>query len=444
MPINTMGGKYFYNGRAFNTLQEAKIAEMEDQRMRIGTQQPASPGMPADPSVPDFDNLVPTRYTDDILPQIKMPNQPYDVMPPMAPPAPAGPQGLKINSGIKPQGKPQPNPGMPGFYGSSMGQQPAGGNTQQKPQGLMAGLLDKFGGGAGLANRLGSAYLAMSQDPQLQQFGMQQIGQIQQRGAEQRQANKTLEFLRARGVDEGTLKALADNPQMIGAYAASLLKPTKPGTLEQGYEYAKSQGYKGTIEDYIDAKKTGTTIYTGDRMGGLNEDYLKEGNKLLAKRHQQMVEVGDNARRNAQQLQQITDLNYDTPDGFAAGVKELAGRFGIELGEGVDNVQAVQAVINRLVPAQRPPGSGPMSDADLALFKRSLPQLMQQASGRQLVIDLIQEINQYDIARADIAEQMLYGDLSQKEGRRMLKELDDNTTSLRERIKAGNTVKGDF
>lgn len=317
-----------------------------------------------------------------------------------------------------------------------------------QPQQKSAGLLDRIGGFLGnnsdMLNKIGAGYFALSQDPRMQQFGMQQIDQMQKLKAAKAQANKTLEFLKAKGVDEATLKALADNPQMIGAYAASLLKQPKVGSLEQGYEYAKSQGYKGSIEDYMKVRSSGTNIYTGDQMGGLNEDYLKKGNAKLAERHMLMVDAGDIARRNTRQLDQITRLNVDTPDGFAAGVKAFAGNYGIELGEGVDNVQAMEAIINRLVPQQRPAGSGPMSDADLALFKRSLPRLMQQASGRQLVIDMIQEINRYDIARADIAEQMLYGDIDQKEGRALLRNLDEQTMSLQERITQGNTVKGDF
>lgn len=366
---------------------------------------------------------------------------PVGVEPPVG-----GPEKISINPVSAPSNGPVVgmSKGSRGSYAgpasnrTPVSQMPSG----QTPATAAAGqpsFFDRLTSKQGLGT-IGNMMLAMSGNQNLAQLGAAGMQQAQQN----KMANRTLEFLRAKGVDEGTLKALADNPQMIGAYAASILKAPKVGSLEQGYEYAKSQGYAGSIEDYMKVRSSGTNIFTGDQMGGLNEDYLKKGNAKLAERHMLMVDAGDVARRNTRQLDQITRLNVDTPDGFAAGVKAFAGNYGIELGEGVDNVQAMEAVINRLVPQQRPAGSGPMSDADLALFKRSLPRLMQQASGRQLVIDMIQEINRYDIQRADIAEQMLYGDIDQKEGRKLLRELDDQTMSLQERISQGNTVKGDF
>ena len=324
---------------------------------------------------------------------------------------------------------------------------PAAAPVKDEPMGLLDRLKAGFSGidQSDALMALGSGMLGLSNDPNLQKMGMAGFGQVAENKKTRQataQTNKTVAELRR--MKRNDLADAVESGMMPASEAAKILFADSRTALQKDFEFAQSQGYKGGFEQFMKDKKDGVSIYTGDNMGGMNEDYLKQGNALLAKRHMLMVENGDNARRNNQALQQIEALNPETPDGFGAGVKAFAGQYGIQLGENVDNVQAMQAVINRLVPSQRPAGSGPMSDADLDLFKRSLPQLMQSTEGRQLVVDLIKDINAYDIQRADIAEQMLYGDIDQKTGRDLLKQLDERTTSLRERIKGNSTVVGDF
>jgi len=427
MPVTQMGGKYFVNGKAYNTLQEAKMAEMA--QIQAGN---------AVPPVPQFDNQaylknIGDRYAGNILPQLPNVN-------------PA--QGAPTQQAPRPPVFP-PNPAMMAREANVNPAGSTGGNKPEKEKKM--GLLDRLGASFGNMDQsdilmaLGSGMLGLSQDKGLQQLGMAGFGQVSERGEERKasaQANKTIAALRK--MDRNDLADAVESGMLPAAEAAKVLFADSRTALQKDFEFAKAQGYKGSFDQFMRDKKDGVSIYTGDNMGGLNEDYLKQGNTLLAKRHMLMVENGDNARRNNQALQQIEALNPETPDGFGAGVKAFAGQYGIQLGENVDNVQAMQAVINRLVPAQRPAGSGPMSDADLDLFKRSLPQLMQSTGGRQLVVDLIKDINAYDIQRADIAERMLYGDIDQKAGRDLLKQLDERTTSLRERIKVNSTVVGDF
>jgi hypothetical protein len=69
-------------------------------------------------------------------------------------------------------------------------------------------------------------------------------------------------------------------------------------------------------------------------------------------------------------------------------------------------LQAAQALINSLVPEQRQPGSGPMSDADLELFKQSLPRIINQPGGNQLIIGTMRAIAQYDAEGAKIVQDL--------------------------------------
>jgi hypothetical protein len=123
---------------------------------------------------------------------------------------------------------------------------------------------------------------------------------------------------------------------------------------------------------------------------------------------------GQNATRSAIQLDRLDTLLKRTGSGLATQAKAIAGNFGIET-KGLSDIQAMEAIVNQLVPQQRPPGSGTMSDADLALFKKSLPRLINTPGGNQTIIDTLKAINQYDQQIGAIAKEALRGRISQDE-----------------------------
>ena len=125
---------------------------------------------------------------------------------------------------------------------------------------------------------------------------------------------------------------------------------------------------------------------------------------------------GTVARRNRNTLLQLRDTLAASPSGAEAGIKSFAGNFGIDT-EGLSEIQAAEALISQLVPTQRPPGSGTMSDADLALYKKSLPRIINQAGGNEKIIRTTLAINEYLIKEAEIADQVINREISPSEGR---------------------------
>lgn len=122
----------------------------------------------------------------------------------------------------------------------------------------------KFKDDPGLKDRMTIALQGMTMNPNQGLISMAKgnIAQRQkqaetlksQQQATQR-ANKTVEFLRAKGVDEATLKSLEGNPQMLMAYAQEVLKksfekPKAPISAIQEYNFAKQQGFDGTFEEW--------------------------------------------------------------------------------------------------------------------------------------------------------------------------------------------------
>ena len=53
-----------------------------------------------------------------------------------------------------------------------------------------------------------------------------------------------------------------------------------------------------------------------------------------------------------------------------------------------------------------------MSDADLELFKRSLPRLVNSVEGNRMIVETMRAIAQYDIERGRIARQVQLGQIT--------------------------------
>lgn len=189
-----------------------------------------------------------------------------------------------------------------------------------------------------------------------------------------------------------------------------------PGTPEYQEFMARGGAERGPLVQVSTApESTGYAV----------EEYSKVAGREIATVHGNLSEAGYAAgRRTAQidQLQELLDaLGDDT--GTLAGFKQLVlEKTGFEI-EGADKVQAASALISQLVPQQRPPGSGPMSDADLELFKRSLPKIMGTSEGNRQIIQTMKEIAQYDIEVGNIARRAMYGEITPQEADRQIAEV---------------------
>jgi flagellar protein FlgJ len=134
----------------------------------------------------------------------------------------------------------------------------------------------------------------------------------------------------------------------------------------------------------------------------------------MAEEAQAIATQGMQAQRNISQIDQLGTLLENAGGGVGTAFTAAASRLGLKL-DGASEVEAANAIISQLVPQQRPPGSGTMSDADLALFKNSLPQLMNTPEGNGIIIDTMRNIALYDIERGKIARQQQLGQLSQEQ-----------------------------
>jgi hypothetical protein len=158
-------------------------------------------------------------------------------------------------------------------------------------------------------------------------------------------------------------------------------------------------------------------------IGGKQESaFATEAGKIEAQNFGALVEMGQTSRRNRVILDQLDSSAAAIPGGLEAVAKNYLGNMGIST-EGLSEIQATEALINQLVPAQRQPGSGPMSDRDLALFKASLPRLIQTPEGKTRILSNMKAINDYVISEGEIGSRVLSGQITAEQGRAQMQAL---------------------
>jgi len=191
--------------------------------------------------------------------------------------------------------------------------------------------------------------------------------------------------------------------------AAPVPKPTASQLdFEYGQENPEFADYQKNL------RSAGSTNVT------VNGDQTSEFRKATDKKDAEMfitgAEAGMAARRKAIQIDALDRTLSQSGSGMIAGLTSMAGKMGIDIGD-AGPVQAAEAIISQMVPSQRVAGSGTMSDADLALFKASLPSLMNTPDGNKRIIDTMRAINQYEIQIGEISDAVIDSSMTRKEGR---------------------------
>lgn len=182
----------------------------------------------------------------------------------------------------------------------------------------------------------------------------------------------------------------------------------QPGTPE--YNEFMVSGGKGPLVS-VDARNMGE----GDK-------FFEELDKSQAQMFSTLQQGGLEAGQTLVRLDRLEELLSNVPTGATANFKQIAGNYGIDT-EGLDDIQAATALINQMVPEQRPAGSGPMSDADLELFKQSVPRIINQPGGNQRIIETMRGIATYTQQQGEIANRVANRDITPAEGRNMLSQL---------------------
>lgn len=292
---------------------------------------------------------------------------------------------------------------------------------QQKPRGLLENLgIQKMEEGAegetgqrffqrdtfkDTAARMAPLLASMGSSPALQKA----TANIAAQRTEGKARNKTIEYLRKSG--RADLADAVESGSLGVRDAAGIMfsQPKDSRTaLMQNYEYAIGKGM--SPEDaraWVSSGGTTNVHLPGEK--GSNKFEELDATALAGASSAAMA-----ANRSLKQIDRLEGLLKNVDTGATASVKSLAGSFGIQT-EGLGDIQAAEALINSLVPQQRAPGSGPMSDRDLELFKKSLPRLINAPGGNALILQTMRGLAQYDALGGEIVQRYRSKDITQAE-----------------------------
>jgi hypothetical protein len=164
-------------------------------------------------------------------------------------------------------------------------------------------------------------------------------------------------------------------------------------------------------------------IQRADTKAAVIPEFQKKNEAKMADRFDAIVNEGDSARSEVALVDQLDQLGQSFQTGGAAAAQAWLADRGINVGKNVDQIQAYQAIVNKLVPLQRAPGSGSTSDFDAKGFMASLPSLMKTPEGNQRIIDTLKGLAQFKIERGIIAEKIQLGEMTANEGVKALRDL---------------------
>ena len=103
--------------------------------------------------------------------------------------------------------------------------------------------------------------------------------------------------------------------------------------------------------------------------------------------------------------------------------------------DGLSEIQAYEAIVNRLAPALRTPGTGAQSDFELASFLKSLPSIGKTPEGNEIASQVLQGIYENKRRAAEIGAAALNGRISRPDAEKMLNDLPDPMAGYREFVK---------
>lgn len=201
-------------------------------------------------------------------------------------------------------------------------------------------------------------------------------------------------------------------------YAAAMAQRAK--TVDNWVDIPPPEGAKpGQL--YQRNSATGEIRVAGG--GGVNIDTGGEGEfekKVAAQQAETFATIYKDSLQAAQDeisVGELENIFKTAGTGTSAGMRVWAKqKLGLELGDDVNDLQAADAIISKLVPAQRPAGSGTMSDRDIALFRSSLPSIWNQPGGNAKIMRTMKGIIEYRKAQGAIASAVMNGQMSREEG----------------------------
>jgi hypothetical protein len=160
-----------------------------------------------------------------------------------------------------------------------------------------------------------------------------------------------------------------------------------------------------------------------------------------AERFNEYADQGYAASQTIGQIDELRRLGTLIETGKGTEAKARIGPYAEMLGvdiEGLGEAQAYEAIVARIAPTLRVPGSGATSDFEMQMFLRSLPAIGNTPEGNALIQDTLQALAEHKQMAGDIASQALAGELDPRQAERMIQQLPDPMKAWRDKYGGDN------
>lgn len=172
------------------------------------------------------------------------------------------------------------------------------------------------------------------------------------------------------------------------------------------------------------ARKKATKPETNIITKGEEAESKAQGEAVVKMFEKTASEAGQ-ARAQKANLMQLGDLNQQFQTGGLAALKGAVAGWGIPVGKDTTPIQAYSALIDKMTPGERIPGSGSTSDFDAKMYKRGLPDLIKTPEANTIIRGTHLALADDKIAHADIAQRYLTKQITAKEALAEAKALPD-------------------
>jgi hypothetical protein len=221
--------------------------------------------------------------------------------------------------------------------------------------------------------------------------------------------------------------------QKAVAESAAAHKPT-----DEIREFEYSQRNPAFKNYKVDLKRAGaiSNNVTIDQKG--EGAFSKTAGEIQAKRFDELAAEAPAARQMLSDVETLRTLGSQIDTGKGAEAKAKFGPYAESLGikvDGLSEIQAYEAIVNRLAPALRVKGSGAQSDYELKNFLKSLPSLGNTPGGNEITSQVLQGLYENKRRAAEIGAAALNGRINREKAEQMLNDLPDPMAGYREFIK---------
>lgn len=193
----------------------------------------------------------------------------------------------------------------------------------------------------------------------------------------------------------------------------------KPTDDMREYEFAKSQGYEGTFQQFMtDMKKAGATtvnVGSGEPPDTALRKKLDEKTGELWSTYQ---ETGATSSALSQDMEVLDELIKTAPQGPVTG--RLAEMFPGFSSAG----DAFQSIVKRVAPTLRAPGSGSTSDIEYDGMLRSLPALRNSPEANAMISEIMKSKARLNMERSAVVDAYGRNEITAGEARSRIAEID--------------------